>query len=375
MKKLTNIALTLCTVLTACNSNTQEQTNSQTTQTTETKIDLPKTYYKKMKGTISDNLAVTMELTKTDSELTGTYFYNKIGLPLSVNGQVASSGEITLTETNEKYEETGKFVGKYSSPETFEGTWTNPKTNKSLPFKLTETKEGFANISFEHFRKENCATRDENKKKQASEGGLGIMDTMCPSIDVDLMKVSASNQTASDLINQSILKTTCNFGKENNSQYNSINELLNTVNSVEEMEEYFSTVKTNDYDILCISIGWSSYGGGAHPFNLSSYYNYDLKTGKEIGLEDILKPNYSDKLNHIAEKIFSDSYGTEGWSFEPGKFKLNENFAITTGGLQFEFNQYEMGAYAMGAPEVFIPYNKIKDLINQNGILTRMTQK
>ena len=40
------------------------------------------------------------------------------------------SGNIELSETNEKWEETGKFVGKFSSENTFERTWTNARTNK-----------------------------------------------------------------------------------------------------------------------------------------------------------------------------------------------------------------------------------------------------
>ena len=59
------------------------------------------------------------------------------------------------------------------------------------------------------------------------------------------------------------------------------------------------------------------------------------------------------------------------WDFEPGNFKLNENFAISTGGLLFTFNPYEIGPYVMGAPQVFIPYKEMKDLINKNGLLAQ----
>lgn len=378
MKKLINISLTLCIIVTACCTNPEDQSTKQANQsaskTSEVKIDLPKTFYKKMKGTISDNLSVTMELTKTDSTFTGSYYYNNVGLPLSLIGQISFSGEIELSEMNEKYVETGKFHGKFTSAELFEGTWTNPKTNKSLPFKLTESKDGIANISFENFHKENCAMKDKNKNKPAN--GINWIDTLCSHIDINLIKVSTTDHITSNLINKSIVNIICNSGEK---KYSTINGYLNSILELGD-EEYLSldcnsSVVTNDNNILCLSIGESNYTGGAHPFSLVSYCNFDLLTGKEIKLEEILKVNYSDKLNHIGEKIFTDSYGKEGWDFEKGKFKLNKNFAITTGGLLFSFGQYEIGPYAAGAPEVFIPFKDIEGLIKVNGLLTRMRQK
>lgn len=42
--------------------------------------------------------------------------------------------------------------------------------------------------------------------------------------------------------------------------------------------------------------------GAAHPEHIGSYINYDLNNGSEIKLDQLLVPNYSDKLNQIAEK-------------------------------------------------------------------------
>jgi len=51
------------------------------------------------------------------------------------------------------------------------------------------------------------------------------------------------------------------------------------------------------------------------------------------------------------------------WDFEPEKFILNNNFALTPTGVLFQFNRYEIGAGALGAPVLFIPFSKIEDLI------------
>jgi hypothetical protein len=366
--------------LTACSSKTKDQKNgekiqtAQTAQTTETKADSAITVYKKMKGTIGNNLAITMQWIRTGARLNGTYFYNKIGLPLHVNGQVSPSGEISLSETNEKLEETGRFAGTYTSAEVFEGTWTNPKTSKSLPFKLSETKEGIANIAFEKYHKENCTTRDKSKNKPANE--KKNTDDLCSQIDIKLIKISTDNQAASDLINKSIVRI---ISGSVNTKCESINEFLNSIDKLGDDEylamDFDCSVTTNDNNILCIRIDEYEFSGGAHPNRWRFYHNYDLTTGNEIKLEQILKANYSDVLNRIGEKIFTNSAGNEGWNFEKWKFKFNDNFAMTTGGLLFVINTYEVGAYLDGAPEVFIPYKEIEDLINPSGPVRQLRRK
>jgi hypothetical protein len=65
--------------------------------------------------------------------------------------------------------------------------------------------------------------------------------------------------------------------------------------------------------------------------------------------------------------------GKEGWDFEPGKFKINNNFIIQKRGLLFQFNAYEIGTY-LTRPSVFIPYAQIKDLIKEDGILGKIVK-
>ncbi len=127
---------------------------------------------------------------------------------------------------------------------------------------------------------------------------------------------------------------------------------------------------TNDNNIICINIGESFYGfGGAHAQTVNNSYNFDIRTGDIITLDDILVQNYAETLNKIGESIFIETNGSEGWQFEQGSFELNRDFAITPGGLLFSYDQYEIGPYAAGFPEVFIPYKDINNLIKPNGLL------
>ena len=378
MKHLRFLPFIFCLVVAACSGKDAGTTAAEGTaqSVAEVQFDLEKAFYKKMKGTIGDNIAITMDLIKDDTAFAGNYYYDKVGLPLSVDGKLTGEKAVELREMNEKYEETGSFSGKFTAADVFEGTWTNPKKTKSLPFKLTETKEGVAGITFEDHRQENCRNRDNNLKKNKPEEELWLTDTMCSYIDLRLIKVATGDAAVSQSINEAIVDEVAVGEKD----YENIKAYMNSINDVAEDEylslEQYCGVVTNDRNVLCISVGAFEFAGGAHPNSWVGYLNFDIRTGKVLKLADLLVPGGKAKLDRIGERLFlKDNSEADGeelmWDFEPGNFKLNENFAISTGGLLFTFNPYEIGPYVMGAPQVFIPYKEMKDLINKNGLLAQ----
>ena len=123
-------------------------------------------------------------------------------------------------------------------------------------------------------------------------------------------------------------------------------------------------------EIACFSIGGYLYAfGAAHPLASLEFYNFNLFNGDLIHLSDLLNFEAKAKLNKIAEKILYKEYGEDMWDFEKEQFELNDNFEISEKGLTFLFNQYEIGPYAIGMPEIFIPYLKMKGLIKEDGLL------
>ena len=363
----------LAVVMASCGSDAQKSENRDSgANTVEDKAvtELPSTFYMQLKGTINGNLPITMEMTKTDSVVHGTYYYDKIKIPITVYGNSSGISKISLHEVDENFEETGKFEGEFVSADTFKGTWTNATTNKAMPFVLVQNKEGVAGISFEHFRKENCDLRNENLKHV--EDIVSWTDTLCSYIEVTTIKVSAANAEASAAINKTISDVICFNGERH---YPSIQAYVNSVDT--ESDEYYYTqeysvrVLMNENNILSISIDYSEFSGGAHPLSGCTYYSFDLTTGKQIQLSDILKPGSAMRLNQIGEPLFVKQYGEDGWNFEPGHFEFNSNYAIMPGGLIFLFGQYEIGSYAAGMPEVFLPFKSIEELIKPGSVIDR----
>lgn len=114
-----------------------------------------------------------------------------------------------------------------------------------------------------------------------------------------------------------------------------------------------------------VSFGRSSYTGGAHPNHWTSTLNLDLSNRRLVNLSDLFRPG-NDYLRIISRESiasltkqlgeFSDNEwigkgaGPEGKNFK--------SWAITSAGLKFFFDPYDVGPYAAGGFETLVPFSK-----------------
>ncbi len=347
-------------------------------------VALPASFYKKLQGTIG-NSAITMDLVRRDSVISGTYFYEKVGLPLSLSGSLSAAGVISMMEFEDQGDETGAFEGKFTDGHTFTGEWSNKAKHNALPFQLTEVMDGKPSITLEHFREENCAARDQRLKLAEQSDGTPTYD-MCAYIDVSSIVVTMGNAAVDAAIAGEILRAQALDVSEEESAGKriapqSMADYLHTIQNLEFEEDLFRDqaidIITNDRGILCLNAGGYDFNGGAHGIGWTHYLNLDLETGKLLLLKDLLVPKFADRLNAIAAKIFFDIPQNEEMldDSEQSHFKLNDNFAITPGGLIFTFQPYEIGPYSAGMPEVRIPYTEMEDLIPAGGKLAHIRRK
>ncbi|MFN8397980.1 MAG: RsiV family protein [Bacteroidia bacterium] len=373
-------AISLSLVACGGDKSSSEGTMDALAQTSENAAasTLPATFYMKLKGTIGDGIPVTMDLIREDTTLTGTYYYDKIGMPLNLYGSVKGDEmKFRLRESNAQYDETGTFEGKFLNAATIEGTWTNAKNKKQLPFNLQESRDGIMQVAFEEFHEEDCGNRDKNLKNPKAEDEGWWTDTLCSSIDLFLVKVTGPDAGVAKSINEAIEKA---IGSDGVGDVHSIEDHMNSVHKLEadeymEMEEDCGIV-TNEPGLFVVSIGTYEFSGGAHPNSWVTYLNFDSKTGRRIQLEELLKPGARKDLDRIGERLFNEQNGGESegmWDFEPGKFTLNDNFAIQKGGITFVFNPYDIGPYVAGAPAVFIAYKEFKHLIKEGSVISNLT--
>ncbi len=136
------------------------------------------------------------------------------------------------------------------------------------------------------------------------------------------------------------------------------------------LERNMDVLYQND-TILSISFYEYVFSGGAHPNSATLYYNFDLFTGKRMGLDDLFIEGYEEELNRVGEYHFRMlrripeelTLEDQGFFFETEGFSLNDNFAINGQELIFYFNSYEIAPYAMGPTEIHIPLYELSEYL------------
>lgn len=137
--------------------------------------------------------------------------------------------------------------------------------------------------------------------------------------------------------------------------------------------EVIIKILLNSHETMSLSIFESNFTGGAHANSWTRLLNFDMKTGDRLRLSDFLVEDYQNELLPIAEDYFKESVdlptsvdlAATDFEFESGEFELPKNFAITSKGILFLYNPYEVGAFAMGTFEFLVPYQKIYHLVDK----------
>lgn len=137
-----------------------------------------------------------------------------------------------------------------------------------------------------------------------------------------------------------------------------------------EARKIFENKKVVSYEINSYD-----FEGGAHGSASSFGCTFRKSDGRRLGREvlsfadsgyDIWQKMYNDGLKKYLEvssdqKLFSTLF-VEGGVIPDTK----EEPYFTKDGLRFVYQQYEIGPYAIGMPEVVIPYDKLKPYIKKS---------
>jgi hypothetical protein len=159
--------------------------------------------------------------------------------------------------------------------------------------------------------------------------------------------------------------------------YNSVPEAMGLWEMVREVEVSFASEH-----LATLNIRESGYTGGAHPFSGQRYAVFDVNTGKQLTLKDLLVAGYEERLNTAGEQAFRQERGLganasleeAGFWFANNAFKVNTNMGVFGNGLVFNFNPYEIAPYAMGPTEFTVAYDEINELIPDSSLLAALAR-
>lgn len=118
--------------------------------------------------------------------------------------------------------------------------------------------------------------------------------------------------------------------------------------------------------ILSLASTSYAYTGGAHGFGATQYVVINPAGLKKYKITDVLLPagrvalrSYLEKWFRIQYKLPRNSNLEEAGLFE-NKIEPNNNFYLTAKGIGFSYAPYEIGPYAMGDINIFIPFSELK---------------
>ncbi|MGE4346877.1 MAG: DUF3298 domain-containing protein [Flavobacteriaceae bacterium] len=205
----------------------------------------------------------------------------------------------------------------------------------------------------------------------------------CPSAKLEIILFDTENQV-SDSINKKIFehfKEVLSF--EEPYMAKNYDELLKSfLDSYEKLREEFpddaigweakgkSEISFQNEKIINLKTEYYLYTGGAHGNSGVHSFFFDLKTGKNLSIEDVFAN--LNEFNFFAEKKFREAYhikpeasiNTTGFMFEDDVFHLPQTVLFTKKGVLLIYNSYEIASYADGTQELLIPFEEVKSFLN-----------
>ena len=328
------------------------------------------------RGSIGSALGLQMKLLREGEKLNGNYFYQKVGTKIDLRGTIDNDGNVTLEEFDAGGKQTGVFKGRWTTDETgliqLAGNWSKPNSDKQTAFSLHEEPISFS-TAVEIVAKR---IRENNKKLRYQ-------------IDAEYPQLTGSTNPNFEKFNQNaralVMKKVSDFRNEMQPEEaaaapadEAVSEPTPETTGSDLGVGYTVSLANDDLISIEFSVG-SYYSGAAHPNSHTEVLNFDLKNGKAIRLSDLFNPgtkylqaiaNYSigdlKKQSKGKDAMLDDDWIQRGAGPDAENYK---SWTISRKGLAINFDAYQVGPYAAGPQQVFIPYTALKDLIKADGPL------
>lgn len=338
---------------------------------------MPQGQTKFFKGSIGNTLGLQMKLVREGDQLTGSYFYQKVGTKIDLRGAIDKGGNVSLEEFDASGKQTGVFQGNWTTEETgliaIAGNWNAPNSKKQTAFSLHEEP-----IEFSSGVEVVARRLTENSKKLKYE------------IDAEYPQLTGSGSPNYEKFNQMmrnlVAKKVAGFKADMQPDAEDPPLELPEETSGSDLHIGYNIELAKD-DLISVMLDVGSYSAGAaHPNSYSEVVNFDLKNGKLLNLSDLFRPG-SKHLQIIAAYCIADlkkqgkqkgedSMLDDDW-IQRGAGPDAENYGSWTigkQGLGIIFDAYQVAAYAAGPQHVFVPYSALKDIIRADGPLAQFVK-
>ncbi len=291
-----------------------------------------------------NQVPITIKLNVQGLQITGSYYYTKVGSLLNLDGAMLPSKDYELRETNEKQSVTGYFTGTWNGDkEVVEGKWLSPD-RKSVH------KTALKKVPVIQY---NLITKSEQKKQG---------DTWHRAEKAYTIAVMQDNPNATVQAN-----------------FNKLMENLKVDLNIIEAEVKVNAYINNEVKVICATDEFVSYhiiknlgGEGQGNKELHSFHTFDLKKGEEIHLKDIFMAS-TDPQKWLDPLI--DKWQTE-MNLDNGR-NGTWHLVLMEGSLQMLFTDIgnELNFDELQYQPITIPYSELRALINTESALGRWLKK
>jgi hypothetical protein len=344
-------------------------------------------FYRHFRGKIGD-FPVTMDIVETKTaydfsefpRFTGYYSYDKYQEPMSIYGQLDSTGYVQLEELG-RGTTTGFFKGKLNLDSTFTGVWTDTLKHLSYNFSLRETTAD-GSIAMEIFPFEDSLKLFDNTLKGPQ--AMFSMDALLPAKNTEqsvfdflrtgIFKHLKGDSTAMDYANLQISDVQKNARDAFFNTYKTeLKEEKQDTNDdayarLNFSQAYSMDIVSNSDGLLSLGFKSYSFSGGAHGNHGTQLMTFDVINKKKMTLDDVFKPNYKTALNAALMRSARRYFGVKPNQSLQGvslveEVEANDNFAINRKGILFDYPPYEIASYAQGEIQLFIPFEDLKSIL------------
>jgi hypothetical protein len=350
----------------AQNSNTPPQTTLNHPEGGLT----PPPATKYFRGSIGSSLDLQMKLMRSGEQVTGSYYYQKIGTKIDLRGTVDKDDNVLLEEFDSGGKQTGVFKGVWNLNAddglvTIAGNWSKPPGDKN------EDKKIAFSIHEEPISLSGDAEVVTKQIKESNKKLVYEIAARYPQITGGNPNFEKFNQAVRGLV----VKKVAEFKKDVVPEPDEEPRPENSMGS--DLDVGYEIELAQDDLVSVLFTVFSYYQGAAHPNSYSEVINYDLKNGKALKLADLFKPG-AKYLQAISTYCIADlkkqstqkGTGLDDSSINSGASPSPKNYqswTIAKKGLGINFDPYQVGPYAAGPQFVSVPYSVLKDLIYPEG--------
>lgn len=198
-------------------------------------------------------------------------------------------------------------------------------------------------------------------------------DTTCKKVKIDVVQWNEQNELGKK-INDFIFRYVVGEGVK----FKSIDEWLKYNHNSSFSEEFTidASVENENEKFVGLEISNEWFGGGAHGGFDITFANFDRKDGHLITIEEVVLDGKLDEFTKLTSDLFFKSFPKEDvemLDINRNTFFLAKNFSMGKEGIRFVYQQYEIGAYVLGMPEVTVPLANCQNLIKTE-FLSGMTK-